>query len=572
MENVLAETREILIESERVFCYGNMVMMECGGDDDKHLVSLMTDQRIEAGASGLLSNLLLCESTPNSDDGQPVQFAPPKGFVEILLTSEPTIQSLPMVDLYVTRPVFDDEFNLLGPGWHPDSGVLVHGPQVDPVLPATITDGAPVLERLPRHLRRLLSDFCFKTVADLVNALAVLLTALLITKFVMKGKPIVLLDGNQPSLGKTLLAVVIGIILDGMIPKLIRYTPDDQELAKTICSTLRSNKQNVVAVDNAKARNGATISSPTIESNSTAPQVSLRILGRSMNYTRPNDLIWILTMNSTRACADMVSRGVPVQFHFEGDPRTRDFADRDPAAYAMQHRTEILGELAGMVIHWNQRGRPPGTARHRCVAWAQVIGGILQANGFPEFLQNLDEAAAEFNSDLDELAALAEAAVLRGSPIVIVSDRQQPGGDSEPGLSARELELLFRAAKVLVDRLDAAKGRSGKSTVIGNYLSAHIGREMRIEVNGRSGRAKLCMVRGRSNTKQYYFEIRWDDRMNSRTDQLRDAPATLLPAMGRTASDGNTIGTGPPERSVASEGGPAASGVTSDEPGNTEAW
>ena len=96
MENVLAETREILIESERVFCYGNMVMMECGGDDDKHLVSLMTDQRIEAGASGLLSNLLLCESTPNSDDGQPVQFAPPKGFVEILLTSEPTIQSLPM--------------------------------------------------------------------------------------------------------------------------------------------------------------------------------------------------------------------------------------------------------------------------------------------------------------------------------------------------------------------------------------------------------------------------------------------------------------------------------------------
>ena len=40
------------------------------------------------------------------------------------------------------------------------------------------------------------------------------------------------------------------------------------------------------------------------------------------------------------------------------------------------------------------------------------------ANGFPEFLTNLDDAASEFSTALDELAALAEAAINMGSQAV----------------------------------------------------------------------------------------------------------------------------------------------------------
>ena len=50
MENVLTEAREILLASERVYCYGNMVAMECGEGAEKHLSPLMIDQRIESGA------------------------------------------------------------------------------------------------------------------------------------------------------------------------------------------------------------------------------------------------------------------------------------------------------------------------------------------------------------------------------------------------------------------------------------------------------------------------------------------------------------------------------------------
>ena len=78
-----------------------------------------------------------------------------------------------------------------------------------------------------------------------------------------------------------------------------------------------------------------------------------------------------------------------------------------------------------MIIHWNQVGRPRGDHHHRCRQWAGVIGGILQANGLPEFLTNLDEAAGEFNTQLDELAALAEAAVTSGQAGGFVTDQTE---------------------------------------------------------------------------------------------------------------------------------------------------
>jgi hypothetical protein len=124
-------------------------------------------------------------------------------------------------------------------------------------------------------------------------------------------------------------------------------------------------------------------------------------------------------MNDTRASPDLVSRGLPIRLAYEGNPAERVFEGPDPVQFAHDHRPDILGELAGMVVRWNQAGRPPGQRSHRCHEWAAVIGGILETAGLPEVLANVDEAAAHFNSALDELAALAEAAVLSGGPLQI---------------------------------------------------------------------------------------------------------------------------------------------------------
>ena len=428
LENVLARGRQILVQSGRVYAYGGEAVYEIGQGPDKALIPLTRGRKVEPWAMSLLANEFVCQHY--NHDGEPLQFAPPGPLIGVLLNSAPTIEALPVIRVYAARPVFDEKFDLHGPGWHPESGFLVHGPDIDPVLAPAGNPDWPVRERLPHHLRTLLGDFCFKTEADWANAVGALVTGLLLACFVVASKAVVLLDGNQPGIGKTWLARIIGIILDGIDPQLIHFTPDDEELAKRICATLRGSPQSVLVIDNAKVRSGGAISSPVLEANSMAPQISLRILGKSANYTRPNDLVWFLTMNDTKTSPDLVSRGLPIRFWYDGDPRQRDFGGRDPIRYAREHRAEILGELMGYVVRWNQLGRPPGPQKHRCSYWAEVVGGILQAAGLPEFLTNLDEAAAAFNQALDQLAALAEAVAAAGDPALITISNSPEGGDS----------------------------------------------------------------------------------------------------------------------------------------------
>jgi len=417
MENVVAEAGDILIESQRVFRHGNSVMLEVEHDEGKSLTTLSTAFESEPAASSLLANLFICEQQLN-DNSPPVQYPPPNRFTALLFTNEPLQSRIPKINMYALRPVFDEDYMFRGPGWYEDVGYLVHGPAVEPILTPRATNADALLDRLPPRTKELLNDFCFKSAVDLVNAVGVLLTGILMPQFVSKGKAVGLLDGNQPGIGKTLLARVAGIVLDGKDPKAIHFTTDDEELSKRTCATLRENGTSVLLFDNAKLQGGGEINSPFLEANSMAPEISLRILGTSTNFTRPNDLLWFLTMNLTKASSDLVSRCVPIRFYYEGDPKDRDFQGREPLDVAHRYREVILGELAGMVVCWNQCGRPLGRQQHRLSHWAAVIGGILDANGLPGFLTNLNEAAEEFNTGLDELTALAEAAIHMNSQMI----------------------------------------------------------------------------------------------------------------------------------------------------------
>ena len=73
-------------------------------------------------------------------------------------------------------------------------------------------------DRLPPRLRGLLGEFSWRSEADLVNAVALLLTGLLINHFIDDPHPVAIVDGNQPGVGKTLLIQAIGRVLDGAEP------------------------------------------------------------------------------------------------------------------------------------------------------------------------------------------------------------------------------------------------------------------------------------------------------------------------------------------------------------------
>lgn len=564
-ENVLVAQAEIWCSSERLFRYGDNLVFATGEGSQGRLTTIATERRVEPEAVAAISNLYLCKTSANDSNGE-IQFPPPKQLIELGVSHEPTQSQLPEIKLYARRPVFDMDFNFRGPGWHPGPGYLIHSIAVDPVIPAYIPSTGTNLDRLPPHLRRTLQDFCFKSDADVANTISTLLTGMLIERFTAPGKPIIVMDGNQPEVGKTLLVRTKSEILDGKDADVIQYTSCDEELTKRVVARLRHQQSTFLLIDNAKLKTGGEINSPLIEANSTAPTLALRILGTSTEHRQPNNLLWFITMNCTKACQDVISRSVPIRLYHEGDPRTRCFRGGDPRLYAARHRPQILAELAGMVIHWNQQGRPSGQQRHRLAEWAAIIGGILASNGITGFLSNIEEASAEFNSELDGLTALAEAAVRTHSAAVQVMGEcsTTESAQATEGLAAGELAPLFRQTQVLSDRLSAVSSQRAVSTLIGHFLAPHINQTVSIEANHRTGQATLRRIDGRSHSKRYFFEVRWINRDD-------ENPPNNDPPGHPATTDRSTIASLAAASDSASSATSTGS-VPGDSPGNDIEW
>lgn len=507
MENVLLNAGQILADSERVFLLGSDAVFEHRGSP-RTLQTLASSGQADSAATGLLANLFICEQRSQRPDSPPLQYAPKKSLVDLIASNEVVNQMIPRIEHYSTRPTFDHDFAFRAVGWYPEAGYLVHGVPFNPIEPPALLS-SDASENIPPTLRSLLQGFLLESDVDLVHVIAVLLTGMLSAHFVRHGKPVVILDGNQPGLGKTWLARTIGIVLDGADPDTIPYVTNDEELGKRICASLRAKEGSLILFDNAKHTSGRPIDSPLIEANSMAPEVSFRILTQSNIFSRPNTYLWVFTMNETKLSPDMVSRGFPIRFHHDGNPATRNFDSPDPLEFAYANQTQILGELAGLIERWVESGRPNGDYRHRLQRWAEVIGGILDANGITGFLENIATAAASFNTELDSISALAERA-LRSETRMIQHSSDSITGNL--GLAPSDLVRLFNDAGILVEELAASASDRAKATKIGRLLSRYLDHSVPIEHQGDEGTATLRRRPGRGRSHLYYFTIAFVSR------------------------------------------------------------
>lgn len=526
-DSKLEECTVLLRETKRFFMRDDAIWYETGEGESAQLRALAGSKTASAQAAAELANYLICEQTGTDDGVQ--QFPLPPSIVTSLVNRTATKAALPQVVSYFRRPIFDEEFRLLGPGYHEGIKTLIHGHVIDPpYLGEAPSLSRPILERLPPLSRELLRNFVFRDAADTANAIAFLLTGLLINHFIDTGKPPALLDGNQPGVGKTLLVIVTGILLDGAPPKLNRYRANDAELEKEVTSTARTSDQSVLLIDNAKTKaGGGEIDSPFLESTSVAPTFTSRILGVSENFSRPNDYLWAITANSAKASKDLVSRMLPIRFFFEGDPKHRSVDEAKLLAFAREKRVEILAELAAMVDRWNRLGRPAGTANHRLANWANIIGGILVANGFPEVLTNLDAAASDVDANYDRLAAIAEA-VLRdpnGPWLRIEGDTRQ--GPFVKARSAANWVTYFNAAEIEQKRFQATASERGKTTIVGSFLTPLIGSRVVVEQGGEEVEVELVSQQGRSNHKNYVLLVRSKAATTARSVRTAALPPPL---------------------------------------------
>ena len=496
LDHYLASAGGLLADSGRAYVWGDTLVFEARHRWGRHLLLLATRQKADPTAPAVLANLF-CAGVRSEDSV--TQSMVSAQLVSALLADEDLWSRLPALRYYSRRPLFDEEFNLLGPGYHPQQEILVHGIDIEPSLHVPSTaPGASSIDRLPPTVRHLLQEFCFATEADLANAVALLLTGILANHFVTKPKPLAIIDANQRGVGKSLLLQCFGQLLDDEVPAPIPLVRDE-ELEKKLGARLREPRSSILFFDNARG----VIESMVLEQNALAPMLSIRILGQSANITRPNTFIWAITSNQTSGTSDVVDRFLPIRMEYEGHTLKRRFIC-DPLDYSRVHRRELLGELAGMVERWKQAGMPMGRQMHRCARWAQVIGGILTTAGLDEFLDNVEAAVAAMDESLQNLAALAEHVVIKN--LHDYYSHASEAADKNKGQLPRDWTKLFLDAGVYRSKL-VEMNTKGQSTWVGTFLSGKIDRAVTISIAAGSAKATLRKIAVRSDQKRYYFEI-----------------------------------------------------------------
>jgi hypothetical protein len=304
---------------------------------------------------------------------------------------------LPRITLFTHNPVYTTDWRLAGAGYDAASGIYNAGPDV---VPGATTE----------HLDRLLAEFCFRTPGDRTNYVGVLLTAILMPRFV-GSKPAVLFNGNQPGLGKSVLAQIVAILRDGKPTETATYNPNDEEFEKRLGAIVHRGATTII-IDNAKGTGrNPRIDSACLERSITDPVLSFRLLGYSREIRAENSHIFCLTANTPDVSRDLVTRCVVVSLYHEGDPTRRTFALADPEGYAEEHRVALLGELVGLVERWRAAGSPTADAASRFnkKGWGPIVGGILRAAGLDGFLANAEASAAELDDTRREFAALVAA-------------------------------------------------------------------------------------------------------------------------------------------------------------------
>jgi hypothetical protein len=252
---------------------------------------------------------------------------------------------------------------------------------------------------------------------------------------------------------------------------------------------------------------------------------------------------------------DLVSRNLVIDLYTEGDPRKRQ-AERKasmPLKYAAQYRAEILGELAAMVLRWLDAGRPHGELNTRFERVMEVVGGVLDANGFPGFASNAETAADEMDEDQQRMLELAEEIVAGRHGVESLVRRGEDA--SKAGRVAGDwIDDFERLGLIDVKQHDATV--RAKSSRVGKLFSGFIDRPLRVESAGHSYVATIRKRPGSGNKCFWYVEASALDAGPEGGSGAADEPVASpepAPAMG-SAGEAPTPGVAE-QAAAAAQGG-----------------
>jgi len=304
----------------------------------------------------------------------------PSRHLQAALQSEAFLQAFRVVDEVIRSPrFFGAEFTLTAPGYQ-DGGqgqrCLYAG------LPATIAANTETIKTF-------IDAMPFETRADGTNAVGAALVRML-RNYWPGGKPLVPISSSKSHSGK---GTIVDFIAGTERQISISYQANaDWPLERSFVGALKAHPDvGLINIDNARAGRGArVIASSFIERVATDPKLFLFSTGSGRPVQRTNDVVLTLTTNEGAFSIDILNRGWPIHLVRIGDLTELPSRIGNPRLeYLRANRARIEAELRGMMACWKAAGCPlDNSVRHPFIECTRVIGGILLANGFQDFLGN----------------------------------------------------------------------------------------------------------------------------------------------------------------------------------------
>ena len=400
----------------------------------------------------------------------PKTVRPPRWVVRALLDrgAWPELPALAgVVECPVLRP---DGSVLQRPGHDAESG-LFYAPSGD-FRPVPEAPGQDEAHASLAQLREAVSDFPFGADADFAAWLCALLTPL--ARAAVTGPvPLFLIDGNLRGCGKSLLADVCAVLLDGRSAPRTTLPGREAELRQTITS-LALGAERTVLLDNVTGALG----SPALDRALTAETWRDRMVGSSRQVALPLQITWVATGNHVALAGDTSRRCLRIRLHSPLErPESRDdFRHPRLLDWLRRERSRLLPAALTLLRAYAVAGRPrqPIEAWGSFESWSDWVRSTVVWLGLPDpaltregahaggetALHALVFGLAELLEDLDGAATARQ-----------IVDRLA----AEPGAYAR----LRSALAELIPKATSDRGELPSPIRLAGRLRAYRGRVVR---------------------------------------------------------------------------------------------
>lgn len=124
-DSVMIEMNAVLRSIGHIYRYGNNIVFDTG----ESLKTFVEDGTPCPNSDAFLANHFFVKSDEKESIPQP----PSLMFLKYVFNNNSILDALPTITRYAKMPIYDADFNLLQPGYHSESGVLIHGEPIQPI-------------------------------------------------------------------------------------------------------------------------------------------------------------------------------------------------------------------------------------------------------------------------------------------------------------------------------------------------------------------------------------------------------------------------------------------------------